>query len=69
MVDTVKLRNVGIVLKSSYIDAKTKDLKEYGYTNITNEEVGEQLEKVLNGEELSVIGKFIEDDIEIIKPL
>jgi hypothetical protein len=65
MKETVKLSDGRIVYKEAYIVAKTKDLIDFGYTTLTKEEVSEQLEKVLNQEELSVIGHFIKDDIDI----
>lgn len=65
MNDTIKLANGKVVSKEAYIVAKTKDLIEFGYTDLTNKTVEEQLEKVLKGEELSIIGKFIEGDIEL----
>jgi len=46
-----------------YIYAKTKDLQEFGYSQLTGDTVKEQLEKILNGEKLSVIGQFMKDDI------
>jgi len=52
-----------LVDKEDYIVARTKDLKEFGYSSITENDVRSQLEKVFKGEVLSVIGLFIEDDI------
>lgn len=49
--------------KDVYITAKTKDLREFGYEKLSESEVEEQLNRVLNGEELNVIGMFIEKDI------
>lgn len=49
--------------KDQYIAAKTKDLRGYGYEKLSESEVENQLNKVLKGEELSVIGMFIEKDI------
>lgn len=48
-----------------YITAKTKQLKEFGYNSLTEETVREELLKVFNKEDLSVIGSFIKDDIVI----
>ena len=60
----IKLSNGDLVLKENYIKLKTKDLIEFGYTNLTENEVSEQLEKILNNEtDLSVIGMFCKDDI------
>lgn len=64
--DTIVLSNGKKVLKSDYITLKTKDLVEYGYTNLTEEEVSVQVEKILKKEGgLSVIGMFCEDDIVV----
>ncbi len=52
-----------IVSKAAYIKAKTGDLRNFGYSNLTESEVANQLEKILNGEELDVIGMFMESDI------
>ena len=62
--ETVKLEDGRIVAKKDYITAKTKALKEFGYTNLTEKEVAEQLDKILKGEKLSVIGMFMEGDID-----
>lgn len=51
------------VNKDAYITAKWKDLREFGYTNLTRDEVASQVDKILNGEELNVIGKFMKSDI------
>ena len=66
MTDEIKINLEGRILpvkKSAYVKVKTKDLREFGYTSLTEEDVSNQLEKVINGEELSVIGMFIEKDI------
>lgn len=49
--------------KDIYVTAKTKDLREFGYGNLSESEVEFQLEQVLKGGELNVIGMFIEKDI------
>ncbi len=49
-----------------YVTAKTRDLRKFGYSTLTEDEVRGQLIAVLNGEKLSVIGMFIEGDI--VKP-
>lgn len=52
-------------LKRAYVSQKTKDLKEFGYPNLTREEVAEQYDKVMAGDkELNVIGMFIKSDVE-----
>ena len=61
---TVEVDGVRVkISKKKYIKAKTKDLKEFGYPDLTQKHVAEQLEKVLKGQKLTVIGKFIEGDI------
>lgn len=55
------------VLRSDYVKAKTKDLREFGYSELTEAEVDEQITAIQEGQKLgkglSVIGKFMEDDI------
>lgn len=66
MTDKIKVDLDGKILtvtKEQYIKAKTKDLREFGYVNLTEEDVSNQVENVINGEELNVIGMFIEKDI------
>lgn len=48
--------------RQDYVEAKTKDLQDFGYNNLTTQEVDEQLEKVIRKQKLNVIGKFIEGD-------
>lgn len=64
--ETIRLKDGRIVGKKDYIKAKTKDLKEFGYYELTENEVSCQVDKILKGGNLSVIGKFMEDDIEAI---
>lgn len=53
------------VSKKDYIEAKTKDLIEFGYTSLTEKEVEEQVEKVLQKGELTIIGHFCKGDIKV----
>ena len=53
----------GMVNTDKYIKSKTGDLREFGYNDLTETAVREQLLKILNNEELDVIGMFIEKDI------
>jgi hypothetical protein len=60
----ITLSNGDKVLKLNYIRLKTKDLIEFGYSNLTEQEVSEQVDKILNKQDdLSVIGMFCKDDI------
>jgi len=60
----LKLSDGRIVLKSDYITAKTKDLREFGYTGLHESDVSEQVDKILKKEtDLSVIGMFCEKDL------
>jgi hypothetical protein len=66
--DTIVLSNGNNVLKSDYITIKTKELVEFGYTNLTEEEVSIQVEKILKKESegrLSCFSLFIIDDIVV----
>lgn len=52
------------VLYEDFIKTALKMLKEFGYTNLTLEEVREQVEKILAGDDdLNVIGMILEDYI------
>lgn len=59
-------RPVFEVDRAAYIKAKTRQLRDFGYRDITERHVGEQVDALLAGKKLTVIGKFMED--EIIKP-
>ena len=49
--------------RQEYIAAKTKDLQEFGYPDLTEEHVSTQLEYVLTGQRpLDIIGHFIDSD-------
>jgi hypothetical protein len=62
--EEITLSNGDKVLKSNYIRLKTKDLIEFGYTNLTEQEVSEQVDKIINKkDDLSVIGMFCKEDI------
>jgi hypothetical protein len=64
--EELKLSNGMNVLKSNYIKLKTKDLIEFGYTNLTEAEVSEQVDKILSGDpNLSVIGHFCKGDLSV----
>ena len=49
--------------RNAYVKAKTKDLREFGYADITEEAVSEQLAAALSGDDLNVIGIFIKRDL------
>lgn len=53
------------VKTKDYVKAKTRDLIEFGYSTLTEEDVEVQLNLILANrkEDLSVIGRFIEDEI------
>jgi hypothetical protein len=76
MMDTIKIkRDDGIVTvaKSDYIVAKTKQLIEFGYKDLEQSHVEEQVNLVLAGkanmnEGLTVIGEMITDDIVLDQP-
>ena len=64
--EEVKLSNGMMVLKSNYIKLKTKDLKDFGYSGLTENDVAEQVEKILKKQnDLSVIGMFCKDDFDL----
>lgn len=47
----------------SYIKAKTVALRNFGYTNLTEETVMKQILAILNKEKLDVIGLFMEGEV------
>ena len=51
------------VERSKYTQAKYKQLKKFGYNNLTIKEVETELDAILKGEKLTVIGMFMKDDI------
>ena len=53
----------GMVDTDKYVKAKTGDLREFGYTDLTEDTVRKQLLKILNNEELDIVGMFMEKDI------
>lgn len=47
-----------------YVAAKTKDLQEFGYANLTEDQVLKSVRRVVNKEKLTdVIDRFVEGDI------
>jgi hypothetical protein len=50
--------------KDKYISQKTRDLKEFGYSTLTRDQVADQLEKALKDEPTDVIGAFIKSDLK-----
>lgn len=63
---TITMANGALVLKSDYVRLKTKDLVEFGYASLTEDDVREQVDKILDGRtDLSVIGLFCKGDLEI----
>jgi hypothetical protein len=55
------------VPRDAYVKAKTKQLREFGYSGLTEEHVNEQVDAVLSkkefGDGLTVIGKFMEGEL------
>lgn len=51
------------VLRKDYVRLKTKDLKEFGYSTLTETEVDTALEAALKGEANDVIAMFIKQDL------
>lgn len=47
-----------------YVDAKTKELQEFGYKKLTNEQVLKSVKRVVHKEKLiDVIDQFVKQDI------
>jgi len=55
------------VSRVAYVEAKTKQLREFGYTTLTKDHVNEQVDAVLSkkefGDGLTVIGMLMKDEI------
>lgn len=63
MSNLIKLNDGREVSKEAYVNAKLRDLKEFGYSDLTKQTVLDQLEAILKSKKLTVIGMFMEDDI------
>lgn len=57
--------------RAAYVKAKTKQLREFGYPSLTEREVNEQIDCLIAGKTLgnglTVIGKFMEEEVIITK--
>lgn len=55
------------VERAAYVKAKTKQLREFGYSDLKESHVDEQITALLSGKEfgdgLTVIGVFMKDEI------
>lgn len=62
-------RPITEVPREAYVKAKTKQLREFGYNDLTEEHVNEQVDAVLEGKKfgagLTVIGVFMEGEIQV----
>lgn len=52
-----------VVERKDYVRAKTAQLREFGYTTLEPETVDAEISAILAKEPLSVIGKFMEDEV------
>lgn len=56
-----------VVPREAYVKAKTKQLRDFGYNDLTEEHVNEQVDAVLAkkefGDGLTIIGKFMEGEL------
>lgn len=57
----------GMVDRAAYVTAKTKQLREFGYSGLQEHEVSDQIDALLAGKDigsgLTVIGKFMEGEV------
>jgi len=57
------------VPRKAYVKAKTKQLREFGYAALTEDEVNNQIDALLAkkpfGDGLTVIGMFMEDEVVV----
>lgn len=51
------------VFRLDYVRAKTKQLREFGYSDLTEDHVSEQIDAILLDKDLTVIGFFMKDEI------
>lgn len=51
------------VSRADYVRAKTRQLREFGYSNLTEDEVNTQITAILDGKLLDVIGMFMKDEV------
>lgn len=49
--------------REKYVAAKTRQLREFGYTDLTEKTVDEELSALLAGKPLTIIGKFMEGEV------
>lgn len=54
-------------IRDMYCRGRLRDLREFGYTNLTLDQVFEQYDKVQNNEPLDVIGVVIKNDFDKAK--
>lgn len=53
------------VSRSAYVKAKTAQLREFGYSDLSESAVSEQIDKILAGQKLDVIGMFMQGEVII----
>lgn len=56
---------IGFVNKKEYIKAKANQLKEFGYSSLTEKEVRLQIDNIIKGNPISIIGMFMKDEVII----
>ncbi len=55
------------VPRKAYVTAKTKQLRAFGYPDLTEKSVDDQITAILEGKELDVIGMFMEREVIVPK--
>ena len=66
LMEEITLFNGEKINKDFYVKSKTKDLIEFGYKGLTEAEVLDQVNKILEGgQPLSIIGHFCVKDIKL----
>lgn len=53
----------GEIDRDAYVAAKTKQLRDFGYGDLTEQQVDEQITRILTGQPLDVIGMMMENEI------
>ena len=61
--ERLTLKDGHTMSRKDYITAKTRVLIEFGYEDLTESDVSEQLNKIINKKPVSVIGMFMRGDL------
>ncbi len=54
---------IGQAERAAYVTAKTKQLIEFGYAKLTEQQVNDQITAIIDKQPLNVIGMFMEKEV------